>query len=68
MEALSVSGFDGDRLSVRAERVQHVTLKNNRVREWQIRAEHVVDLQIDRASISAGKVDLSGRATLTVID
>lgn len=68
VEALSVSGFDGERLALRAERVQHVTLKNNRIREWQIRAEHVVDLQIDRASISAGKVDLSGRATLTVID
>lgn len=68
VEALSISGFDGDELSVRAERVQCVTLRNNRIREWQIRAERVVDLRIDRASISAGKVDVSGRATLTVID
>jgi hypothetical protein len=68
VEALSVSGFDGEQLSVQAERVRRVTLKNNRVREWRIRAEHVVDLQIDRASISAGKVDLSGHAVLNVID
>ena len=68
VEALSVSGFDADELSLRTETVQRVTLRNNRVREWQIRSERVVDLQIDHASISAGKVDLSGRATLTVID
>jgi hypothetical protein len=68
VQALSVSGFEGETLSVEAERVERVTLKNNRVREWQIRAERVPDLEIDRPSISAGKVDLSGRATLTVID
>jgi hypothetical protein len=68
VQAVSVSGFEGETLSVEAERVERVTLKNNRVREWQIRAERVPDLEIDRASISEGKVDLSGRATLSVID
>jgi hypothetical protein len=68
LHSLSVSGFEGATLSLIADTIPRVTLRNNGVREWQIRANHVVDLQIDRASLSAGKVDLAGRATLTVID
>jgi hypothetical protein len=48
--------------------IPQVTLRNNAVRQWQIRASHVAELQMDRASIGAGKVDLAGRATLSVID
>ena len=68
VQALSVSGFEGASLSLVADTIPRVTLRNNGIRQWQIRANHVVDLQIDRASLSAGKVDLAGRATLTVID
>jgi hypothetical protein len=66
--ALSISGFEGASLELEAETVARVTLRNNRIRQWQIRSNRVADLQIDRASISAGKLDLAGQATLTVID
>jgi hypothetical protein len=66
--ALSVSGFDGASVELEAETVARVTLRNNSIRQWQIRANRVADLQIDRASISAGRVDLAGHTTLTVID
>jgi hypothetical protein len=68
VQSLSLSGFDGASLSLETDTVPRVTLRNNTIRQWQIRANHVADLQIDRASLSAGKVDLAGRATLTVID
>ena len=68
VQALSVSGFDGASLSLEADTIPRVTLRNNSIRRWQIRADRVVDLEIDRASLSAGKVDLAGRATLTVIE
>ena len=68
VQALSIAGFDGARLSLEADTIARVTLRNNSIRQWQIRADRVADLQIDRASLSAGKVDLAGHATLTVID
>ena len=68
VKTLSVSGFDGASLSLAVDTIPQVTLRNNSVREWQIRANRVADLQIDRASIGAGKVDLAGRAMLTVIE
>lgn len=68
VQALSVSGFDGASLSLEADTIPRVTLRNNSIRQWQIRANRVADLQIDHASLNAGKVDLAGHATLTVID
>lgn len=68
VRALAVSGFDGASLTLEVDTIPQVTLRNNSVRQWQIRANKVTDLQIDRTSIGAGKVDLSGRAVLTVIE
>jgi hypothetical protein len=68
VQALSVSGFGGNRLSLEMDTIARVTLRNNTIRQWQIRANSVADLQIDRTSLGAGKVDLAGRATLTVND
>jgi len=68
VRTLSVSGFSGAHLSLDVDTVPQVILRNNSVREWQIRADRVADLQIDRASMQAGKVDLAGRVTLTVIE
>jgi Putative auto-transporter adhesin, head GIN domain len=68
VKTLSVSGFDGASLSLEVDTISKVTLRNNSVRTWQIRSNGVADLQIDRASIGAGKVDLTGRAVLTVIE
>ena len=65
--ALSVSGFNGDSLSLRMESVPLVVLRNNGIRQWHIVASKG-ELQIDRATFGAGKVDLAGRSTLTVID
>jgi hypothetical protein len=68
VKTLSVSGFDGASLSLEVDAIPKVTLRNNGVRTWQIRSNGVADLQIDRASMGAGKVDLTGRAVLTVIE
>jgi hypothetical protein len=66
--ALSVSGFNGDSLSLLMERVPLVVLRGNGIRQWHIVASQKGELQIDRATFSAGKVDLAGHATLTVVD
>jgi hypothetical protein len=66
--ALSVSGFAGASVSLELGTTPRVTLRNNRIRQWRIQAADVGDLQIDRTSLSDGKVDLAGRATFTVID
>ena len=66
--ALSVSGFTGDGLSLLMEHVPLVVLRGNGIRQWHIVASQKGELQIDKATFSAGKVDLAGHATLTVID
>jgi hypothetical protein len=66
--ALSLSGFSGDGLSLRLAETPQVTLQNNGIRRWHIFASEVTELRVDKASMSAGKVDLAGRVTLTVID
>ena len=66
--ALTVSGFDGASLSLRLSGRPQVVLRNNAVRRWIIFAAQYGELQFDRASLSAGKVDLTGRATVAVID
>ena len=68
VKTLTVTGFDGASLQLNMDTIPQVTLRSNAVQQWQIRADHVADLQIDRASMGAGKVDLAGRATLSVID
>lgn len=68
VKTLSVSGFEAASVLLEVDTIPQVTLRNNRVGQWRIRASRVADLQIDRASIGAGKVDLAGRATLTVIE
>jgi hypothetical protein len=68
VKTLTVTGFDGANLQLEVDTIPQVTLRSNAVQQWQIRADHVAELQIDRASIGAGKVDLAGRATLSVID
>jgi hypothetical protein len=66
--ALTVSGFNGASLSLRLEGKSRVVLRNNAIRQWHISASQIGELQIDKASLGAGKVDLAGRATLSVID
>ena len=66
--ALTVSGFNGASLSMRLAGRPQVVLRNNAIRQWNIFASGNGELQIDKVSIGAGKVDLSGHATLTVID
>ena len=66
--AVSLSGFTGASLSLRLDSVPEVTLRDNAIREWHVVASGVGELKVDQASIRAGKVDLAGRATLTVID
>lgn len=66
--ALTVSGFNGASLSLRLTGTPQVVLRNNGVRQWHIAASEMTELQIDKASIATGKVDLEGHATLTVID
>jgi hypothetical protein len=66
--SLSISGFTGSSVSLRLAETPHVTLRNNGVRLWHIVASEAAELRVDNASMSAGKVDLSGRVTLTVID
>jgi hypothetical protein len=65
---LSIAGFTGTSVSLQLDGTSQVILRNNGIREWHILASEVEELQIDRASFGAGKVDLAGRATLTVID
>jgi hypothetical protein len=66
--AISVSGFNDASVSLRLEDTRQLVLRDNGVRHWRIFAAGIGELQIDKASISAGKVDMSGRATFTVID
>lgn len=68
VRTLTVTGFDSASLRLEVDTISQVTLRSNAVRQWQIRADHVAELQIDRASMAAGKVDLAGRATFSVID
>ena len=65
---LTVSGFTGDSVSLHLAGKPKVVLRNNGVRQWHIFASDSGELQIDKTSIGAGKVDLKGHATLTVID
>jgi len=66
--ALTVSGFTAASVSLRFSGNPQVVLRNNGVREWHLFASGSGELQIDKASLSASKVDLKGHATLTVID
>jgi hypothetical protein len=68
VSSLSISGFTGNSVSLRLAETPQVTLRNNGVRLWHIVASEAAELRVDNASMSAGKVDLSGRVTLTVID
>jgi hypothetical protein len=68
VKKLTVTGFDGASVLLEVDTIPQVTLRSNAVQQWQIRADHVDELQIDRASMGAGKVDLAGRITLSVID
>jgi hypothetical protein len=65
---LSVSGFSGATLSLELSTTAQVTLRNNTIRQWRVDADGVRDLRIDRATFGAGRLDLAGRATLTIID
>jgi hypothetical protein len=65
---LSVSGFSGGSVEMRLGEVSQVSLRNNAVDKWQVYASDDVELQFDRASIGAGKVELSGSATLAVVE
>ena len=66
--ALTVSGFSGASVSLRVDRTPQLVLRNNAVRQWHIFASEIGELQVDKTSVSAGKVELAGRATLTVIE
>ncbi|MFL6605033.1 MAG: GIN domain-containing protein [Steroidobacteraceae bacterium] len=66
--ALSLSGFCGGGLSLRLAETPQVTLRNNCIRQWHIVASEAAELRIDKASMSAGKVDVAGHIKLTVID
>jgi hypothetical protein len=65
---ISISGFGGAHVTMKLDRIPRMTLRNNSIRYWHIDAGHLHDLKIDRASFSAGKVGLTGHATLTLID
>ena len=65
---LSVSGFDGESMSLRFDGTPQVILRNNGIRQWHIVVSDVGELKVDRASISSGQFDLAGQITLRVID
>lgn len=66
--SLTVSGFSGASVELQLGEVSQVVLRNNTVDKWQVFASDDVELQFDRASVGAGKVELAGRATLAVVD
>lgn len=65
---LSISGFSGNSISLRLDGPIDVDVHDNAVTQWQVFTSGGVVLKFDRASIGAGKIDLTGRASLTVID
>ena len=66
--ALTISGFDGATLSLRLTGKPQVKLQNNSVRLWRVFASDSSELIFDKASLDAGKLDLAGRATVTVVE
>lgn len=66
--SLSVSGFEGESVSLRLDGASQVILRNNGIRHWHIVVADAGELKVDRVSISSGQFDLAGQITLRVIE